>query len=162
MLGTKGIPATWGGIERHVEEISTRLVAMGHDVTVYCRPYYTTTSEPYYRGVRLKKLPTMASKNFDAIVHTFLATMHLLLEDYDIVHYHAIGPSTLAILARMAGKNTVVTVHGLDWQREKWGKKAKLFLKFGERASVWFPYSTITVSKFLKKYLEESAVARVA
>ncbi len=155
MLGTKGIPATWGGIERHVEEISTRLVAMGHDVTVYCRPYYTTTSEPYYKGVRLKKLPTMASKNFDAIVHTFLATMHLLLEDYDIVHYHAIGPSTLAILARMAGKNTVVTVHGLDWQREKWGKKAKLFLKFGERASVWFPYSTITVSKFLKKYLEE-------
>jgi len=155
MLGTKGIPATWGGIERHVEEIATRLVAMGHDVTVYCRPYYTTTDKQYYKGVRLKKLPTIPSKNFDAIVHTFLATMHLLLEDYDIVHYHAIGPSTLAILARMAGKNTVVTVHGLDWQREKWGKKAKLFLKFGERASVLFPYSTITVSKFLKAYLEE-------
>jgi len=155
MLGTKGIPATWGGIERHVEEIATRLVAMGHDVTVYCRPHYTTTKEKYYKGVRLRKLPTIPTKNLDAIVHTFLATMDIMMEDYDIVHYHAIGPATLAILARMAGKNTVVTVHGLDWQREKWGKQAKLFLKFGERASVLFPYSTITVSKFLKQYLEE-------
>lgn len=155
MLGTKGIPATWGGIERHVEEISTRLVAMGHDVTVYCRPYYTTTEKEYYKGVHLKKLPTIPSKNFDAIAHTFLATMHAMLEDYDIVHYHAIGPATLSILARMAGKNTVVTVHGLDWQREKWGKKAKLFLRFGEHASILFPYQTIAVSKFLKDYLEE-------
>lgn len=155
MLGTKGIPATWGGIERHVEEIATRLVAMGHQVTVYCRPYYTTTDKEYYKGVRLLKLPTIPSKNLDAIVHTFIATMHIMLEDYDIVHYHAIGPGTLAILARMAGKNTVITVHGLDWQREKWGRQAKLFLKFGERASVLFPYNTIAVSKFLKNYLEE-------
>ncbi len=155
MLGTKGIPATWGGIERHVEEISTRLAAMGHDVTVYCRPYYTDTTDKTYKGVHLKKLPTIASKNFDAIVHTYLATLHLIFEDYDIVHYHAIGPATLAVLARLAGKNAVVTVHGLDWQREKWGRKARLFLKFGEWASVLFPYRTITVSKFLKGYLEE-------
>lgn len=155
MLGTKGIPATWGGIERHVEEISTRLAARGHDVTVYCRPYYTETADKVYKGVHLKKLPTIASKNFDAIVHTFVATLHLIFEDYDIVHYHAIGPGTLASLARLAGKNTVVTVHGLDWQREKWGRKARTFLKFGERAAVYFPYSTITVSKFLKQYLEE-------
>ncbi len=155
MLGTKGIPATWGGIERHVEEIAVRLVAMGHDVTVYCRPYYTTTEKDRYKGVHLKKLPTVPSKNLDAAVHTFMATMHLMLEDYDIVHYHAIGPATFSILSRMAGKNTVVTVHGLDWQREKWGKPARLFLKLGERASIWFPYRTITVSKFLKSYLED-------
>ncbi len=155
MLGTKGIPATWGGIERHVEEISTRLAAMGHDVTVYCRPYYTETRDKTYKGVHLKKLPTIPSKNLDAIMHTFIATLHVMLEDYDIVHYHAIGPATLALLARLAGKNAVVTVHGLDWQREKWGGKAKLFLKLGERASVYLPYSTITVSKFLKGYLED-------
>jgi glycosyltransferase involved in cell wall biosynthesis len=154
MIGTKGIPATWGGIERHVEEISTRMAAMGHDVTVYCRPYYTTTDKPYYKGVRLRKMPTIPTKNLDAIVHTFLSTMEIILEDYDIVHYHAIGPATVSILSRLAGKNTVVTVHGLDWQREKWGRPAKLFLKLGERASVWFPYRTITVSKFLKRYLE--------
>lgn len=155
MLGTKGIPATWGGIERHVEEISTRLAKMGHDVTVYCRPNYTTTDKKLYKGVHLKKLPTIPSKSLDAIVHTLISTLHLMQDDYDIVHYHAIGPATLAILSRMAGKNTVVTVHGLDWQREKWGKPAKLYLKIGERASVWFPYQTITVSKYLKGYLEE-------
>lgn len=123
MLGTKGIPATWGGIEHHVEEISTRMVSLGHDVTVYCRPYYTTTDEKYFKGVRLKKLPTIPTKNLDAITHTFMATMHLLLEDYDIVHYHAIGPSTLSAFPRLVGKRTVVTVHGLDWQREKWGAR---------------------------------------
>lgn len=155
MIGTKGIPATWGGIERHVEEIATRLAAKGHDVTVYCRPYYTTTDEACYKGVKLRKLPTIPTKNLDAIVHTFLATMDSMMEDYDIIHYHAIGPGTFALLARMAGKNAIITVHGLDWQREKWGKKAKLFLKFGERASIMFPYRTIAVSKFLKEYLED-------
>ena len=155
MIGTKGIPATWGGIEHHVEEIATRMVALGHEVTVYCRPYYTTTDKEYYKGVHLKKLPTIPSKNLDAIIHTFLATIHAMAEDYDIVHYHAIGPATMAILARMAGKNTVVTVHGLDWQREKWAKPAKMYLKFGEYASIWFPYRTITVSKFLKSTLEQ-------
>ena len=154
MIGTKGIPATWGGIEHHVEEIATRMVALGHEVTVYCRPYYTTTDKEYYKGVHLKKIPTIPSKNLEAIVHTFLATIHAMTEDYDIVHYHAIGPATMAILARMAGKNTVVTVHGLDWQREKWAKPARMYLKFGEYASIWFPYRTITVSKFLKSYLE--------
>ena len=162
MLGTKGIPATWGGIERHVEEIASRLVAMGHEVTVYCRPYYTTAETEYYKGVHLKKLPTIPTKNLDAIIHTFLATMHATMEDYDIVHYHAIGPATLSIVARMAGKNTVVTVHGLDWQREKWGKRAKLFLKLGERAAVMFPYHTIAVSRFLRKYLEEKYKRPVA
>lgn len=154
MLGSKGIPATWGGIEHHVQELATRMVAMGHDVTVYCRPYYTTTDKQSYKGVRIRKLPTIPSKSLDAIVATFFATMDAMQEGYDIVHYHAIGPATLSVLSRTAGVNTVVTVHGLDWQREKWGKPAKLFLKLGEWASVMLPYSTIAVSKFLKKHLE--------
>jgi len=154
VLGTKGIPATWGGIERHVEELATRFVKMGHEVTVYCRPYYTTTTDEFYNGVRLKKLPTIRSKNYDAITHTFLATLHLLRREYDIVHYHAIGPATLSIIPRLFGKKTVATVHGLDWQREKWGRRARTYLKLGERAAVHFPHATIAVSRFLKEYLE--------
>lgn len=155
ILGTKGIPASWGGIERHVEELATRFVALGHDVTVYCRPYYTTTTDEFYKGVRLKKLPTVKSKNYDAVTHTLIATLHLLGHHYDIVHYHAIGPGTFSFIPRIFGKKTVVTVHGLDWQREKWGRRAKTFLKLGERAAVKFPHATIVVSKFLKEYLEE-------
>jgi glycosyltransferase involved in cell wall biosynthesis len=81
--------------------------------------------------------------------------MHSIFCDYDIVHYHAIGPATFSFLPRIAGKRTVVTVHGLDWQREKWGRCAKLYLKFGERAAVAFPNRTIAVSKHLQSYLEE-------
>ncbi|MEN6521296.1 MAG: glycosyltransferase family 4 protein [Armatimonadota bacterium] len=154
MLGTKGIPATWGGVERHVEEIATRFVKMGHDVTVYCRPYYTTTNEEFYKGVRLKVLPTIQSKNYDAITHTFIATMHLLMKDYDIVHYHALGPATMSLIPRLVGKKTVATVHGLDWQREKWGGFAKYYLRLGERAAAVFPHATVAVSKYLKEYLE--------
>ena len=155
MLGTKGIPATWGGIELHVEQLAIRYAEMGHDVTVYCRPYYTTTDEKFYKGIRLKKLPSLKSKNLDAISHTFIATLHALFEDYDIVHYHAIGPATMSFLPRFFGKKTVVTVHGLDWEREKWGRGAKTYLKFGERAAVMFPHATIAVSKYLKGFLEE-------
>lgn len=155
ILGTKGIPASWGGIERHVEELATRFVALGHEVTVYCRPYYTATNDEFYKGVRLKKLPTVKCKNYDAITHTFLATLHALTKNYDIIHYHALGPATLAGIPRIFGKKTVVTVHGLDWQREKWGRRAKVYLKFGERAAVRYPHATIAVSKFLKGYLEE-------
>lgn len=154
MLGTKGIPATWGGIERHVEEISTRFVKMGHEVTVYCRPYYMTTKEEFYKGVRLKTLPTIQSKNYDAISHTFISTIHLLAKDYDIVHYHALGPATMALMPKIVGKKTIATVHGLDWQREKWGRLAKAYLKFGERAAAVFPHASVAVSKFLKEYLE--------
>lgn len=155
ILGTKGIPATWGGIERHVEELATRFVGMGHDVTVYCRPYYTTTNDEFYKGIRLQKLPTLKGKNFDAITHTFISTIHLLLRDFDIVHYHAIGPATMSIFPRIVGMHTVATVHGLDWQREKWGRRARTYLKLGERAAVRFPHSTISVSRFLKDYLEK-------
>lgn len=155
MIGSKGIPATWGGIERHVEEISARLVQLGHEVTVYCRPYYTETLDEYYRGVRLKRLPTVQSKNLDAITHTLASTLHAIPRGYDILHYHAIGPATLSILGRITGQKTVVTVHGLDWQREKWGTNAKLFLQYGEKASVIFPNHTIAVSKYLKTYLED-------
>jgi glycosyltransferase involved in cell wall biosynthesis len=147
ILGTKGIPATWGGIERHVEELAMRFVRAGHEVTVYCRPYYTTTTDEFYEGIRLKKLPTIRRKNYDAITHTLLATLHLLREHYDMVHYHAIGPATLSIIPRVFGKKTVATVHGLDWQREKWGRRARTYLKFGEHAAVWFPHSTIAVSE---------------
>jgi glycosyltransferase involved in cell wall biosynthesis len=153
-VGSRGIPATWGGVEQYVEAISTRLVARGYQATVYCRPYYMTTQEPFH-GVRLRALPTIPTKHLDAIVHTALATAHVILQDDDIVHYQAIGPSLLSLIPRFFGKHTVVTVQGLDWQRAKWGRLARRFLQLGEWASATFPNQTIVVSEALQQHYHQ-------
>ena len=155
MLGLRGIPATYGGIEKHVEELSVRLVKMGHDVTVYCRDSYVETKENEHRGVKLRKLPCINTKSLEAATHTFIASLDLLPRHFDIVHYHALGPSVFSVIPRVFGKNIVVTIHGLDWQREKWGRGAKAFLKLGERTAVLVPRATISVSRSLRDHLQQ-------
>ncbi len=155
MLGQKGIPATYGGIERHVEELATRLVERGHEVYVYCRPYYTKMSGEY-RGVKLVSIPSVRTKHLDTATHCALAVPHILAHDYDIVHFHALGPSMFASLPRYRGMKTAVTVHGLDWQREKWGSFATWVLRRCEYSSVFYPSRTIVVSKALREYFYES------
>ncbi|MFH1680919.1 MAG: glycosyltransferase [Candidatus Eisenbacteria bacterium] len=154
VIGAKGIPPTWGGIERHVAELSNRLARRGFIVKVYARPYYTNI-EGRFHGVEILRLPTIRTKHLDAISHSFLATLHTLLQRVDLAHYHAQGPSVLSFIPRLVGIRTVVTVHGLDWKREKWGAFARSCLRTAEAASARFPSRTITVSRTLKKYYEE-------
>jgi glycosyltransferase involved in cell wall biosynthesis len=154
MIGQKGIPALYGGIERHVEEIARRLVQRGHEVTVYCRLHYTPTGGRYH-GVHLVRLPSLRTKHLDTPTYVALSTAHALFQDYDVVHFHALGPSVFAWLPRLAGTPSVVTVHGLDWQREKWGKLAAWVLKQCEGPAVKFPDRTIVVSRTLAQYFKE-------
>ena len=154
MIGQKGIPARYGGIERHVEEVSTRLVARGHEVLVYCRPYYTDITGTY-KGVGIIKVPSLKTRHLDTATHTVFSTMHVLSMKPDIVHYHALGPSALSFIPRIAGAKTVVTVHGLDWRGGKWGRVATWLLQRCEYAACHFPNRTIVVSRLLKKYFEE-------
>ena len=154
MIGQKGIPATYGGIERHVEELASRLVARGHEVSVYCRMHYGRM-RGHHLGIHLIRHLTVKTKHLDAISHCAIASVDSLFRDFDIVHYHALGPSLFAFLPRMVGKKTVVTVHGLDWQREKWGRFAQTFLRYCEVPAARFPDQTVVVSKTLKEYFEE-------
>jgi glycosyltransferase involved in cell wall biosynthesis len=154
MVGQKGIPASFGGIERHVEELSTRLVALGHEVTVYCRPYYTTV-DGSFKGVRIRKLPSVQTKHLDTISHTFLASVFAAAGRFDIVHYHGIGPSSLCWIPRLTGRHVVATVHALDWRQRKWGAFAKRCLKLGETSALVWPDRTIAVSRELVRQLEE-------
>lgn len=151
MIGQKGIPALYGGIERHVEEIARRLVLAGHEVTVYCRLHYTPTGG-HYHGVELVRLPSVKTKHLDTISHVALSTAHALARDFDVLHFHALGPSLFALPARALGRPTVVTVHGLDWQREKWGRFAQWALKQCEGPAVRFPDRTIVVSQTLREH----------
>lgn len=154
MIGQKGIPARYGGIEKHVEEVSSVLVERGHTVYVYCRPYYTPDRGDW-RGVHLIRLPSIKTRHLDAASHTMLCTAHVLSLKADVVHYHALGPSALSWIPRLAGVRTVATVHGLDWRGGKWGAAATWLLKRCEYAATHFPSETVVVSKVLKRYFED-------
>lgn len=152
MIGQKGIPATYGGVERHVEELSRRLDARGHAVTVYCRSHYTPRGSQV-PGVALRILPSINTKRLDAISHTALAAMNALREGFDVVHFHAIGPSLLSFIPRALSRRAAVvaTVHSLDWQRRKWGPFARWWLRRGEWAATAFPHRTIVVSRLMEE-----------
>ncbi|HRU06103.1 MAG TPA: glycosyltransferase family 4 protein [Candidatus Brocadiia bacterium] len=149
MIGQKGAPATFGGVERHVEELSARLAGRGHEVTVYVRPSYTA-ARGWWRGVRLEPLPSVPTKHLDAITHSTLCTAAAALGRFDILHYHSVGPTLLAPVARLMGRRVVATVHGQDWLRAKWGLVARLALKMGAAVAAHAPHATIVVSRDLE------------
>lgn len=153
MLGLKGIPYP-EGIENFTEQVASRLVERGHQVTVYVRPYVGDGQNGHYRGIRIRKLPSVNTKHLDTITHTFLATVDALRSDVDVVHFHALGPAVFSFIPRLKGVKTVVQVHGLDWQREKWGRTAKTLLRCAEYTAAYFPHRTVVISQALKQYFE--------
>jgi len=157
-IGGRGVISKYSGIEAYYEEVGKRLAEMGHEVTVYCRTYFTPPQEQH-NGMRLVRLPTIRSKHLETLAHTLLSTAHALTQKYDVVHYHALGPALFSFLPRLARKKTAVTVQGLDWQRKKWGAVASTVLRLGERASVRFPNATMVVSQALQqRYREAHAI----
>jgi glycosyltransferase involved in cell wall biosynthesis len=154
MIGQKGYPPVHGGIEKHVAELAARLPDLGCRVDLYSRPHYSqadgTCDLP---GVRIIKLPSLPTKHLDAISHTLVSTGHALSHGADVVHYHALGPGLLSGVPRWFNRQaTVVTVHGLDWQRDKWGPIAREVLRLGESGSVHLPSGTIVVSRSLREH----------
>jgi glycosyltransferase involved in cell wall biosynthesis len=152
MIGTRGVPTTFGGVERAVEELSARLAASGHDVTVYCRTPYSTSRAPAYRGIRLRYLPALHTKHLEAISHSLLATLDAMVRRYDVVHFHALGPGLCAPLARLAGLRVVTTVHALDFRGGKWGRIARFVLRLGAWCAARVPQGTVVVSRELQRY----------
>ncbi|HSY91995.1 MAG TPA: glycosyltransferase family 4 protein, partial [Candidatus Binatus sp.] len=153
-IGGRGVISKYSGIETYYEEVGKRLVEMGHEVTVYCRNYFTPRLAEHH-GMRLMRLPTIRSKHLETVVHTTLSTVHALTQNYDVVHYHALGPALFSGIPRLLGKKTAVTVQGLDWQRKKWGRLASAVLRLGERASVRLPNGTMVVSQALQQRYRE-------
>ena len=157
-IGGRGVMSKYSGIESYYEEVGKRLAQMGHEVTVYCRSYFTP-AQAEHNGMRLVRLPTIRSKHLETAVHTLLSTVHALTRRYDLVHYHALGPALFSFLPRLGGAKTAVTVQGLDWQRKKWGRVASAVLRAGERASIGLPNGTMVVSQaLLQRYREVHGV----
>lgn len=154
-IGQKGIPATFGGVEYHVDELSRGLVKLGHEAHVYVRNWYTNKSLKNFEGVRLIHVPTIKSKHLDASIHSFLSSFLAIWKDYDVIHYHAIGPTFFSLIPKLCKRKIISTIHRLDWKTEKWGLMARFFLKWGEYLSAQIPDQTIVVSDELRCYFKE-------
>ncbi len=156
-IGQKGIPARAGGVERHVEELATRLVMKGHEVVVYARNSYTDKNMHDYKGVRLVHLPSIPTKHLDAITHTLLAAIHALYQDYTIIHFQSIGPSVLCWIIRLLkrGSPLIATFHSMDYLHQKWGFFARLFLRFGEYMICTVPKKTVVLTQVQKQYVND-------
>lgn len=160
MLGHKRIPSNEGGVEVVVEALCARMAQMGHMVTCYNRAGHHVSGAEHeiaagkvYRGIRLVKVPTLERKGFAAVISSFFAAVRSAFGSYDVVHIHAEGPAFFCWLPKLFGKRVVVTVHGLDWQREKWnGGFASKFIRLGEGAAVRFADEIIVLSENVRKY----------
>lgn len=150
MIGQKGLPATFGGIEHHVEQLGQRLVELGVRVTVYCRTNYGEDIPATYKGMHLVATPTIGTKHLDAIGHSITSTAHALRSGVDVIHYHAMGPGLVAPVPRyLSPAKVVLTVHGLDHERAKWNAAARAALGVSHWMSGHVPDEVVVVSRTL-------------
>lgn len=164
MFGQKRIPSREGGVEIVVEELCTRMVALGHNVTCYNRGGHHVSGSEYdskrlkeYKGIRLKTVPTIEKKGLAAVSSSFFAALCCAFGRYDIVHIHAEGPAFFAWLPKLFGKKVIVTIHGLDWQREKWKSGfGSTFIHQGEKNAVKYADEIIVLSKGVQDYFEKT------
>ncbi len=164
MIGHKVIPSRRGGIENVLTSLCPLLVEAGADITCYNRSsdkveneYIGTVVDKKYRGVALKKAWTVNARGVSAMIASFTAAIGAAFSRYDIVHFHAEGPCAAMWIPKMFGKRCVATVHGLDWQREKWGHGfASKYIKFGERVMVKYADEIIVLSENARTYFEET------
>lgn len=158
VIGTRGIPDILGGVETHCEQLYPRIAAKGHDVTVIRRtPYVEATPRlKEYRGVKLVDVFAPRRKSIEAIVHTFLAVIKARSLNPDVLHVHAIGPALMVPFARLLGMKVVMTNHGPDYDRQKWGRLAKGVLRAGERLGTRFSNRVIVISNVIAEILRKN------
>jgi glycosyltransferase involved in cell wall biosynthesis len=152
ILGTRGVPARYGGFETFAEQLSTRLVARGHDVTVYCRAHYISPRQLEYRGVRLVILPTIRHKYFDTIAHTFVSALHAVGGRYDAALICNAANAPFAPILRAVGTPVAINVDGLEHKRKKWNWLARRYYLLAERLSVALSTQVVTDARVIQDY----------
>lgn len=155
-LGLRGFPEVQGGVETHAEHLCPILAGLGCEVEVVVRsPYMPAEKGAGWRGVRYVRVWSPKSKGLEAIVHTFLGVLVAAVRRPDVLHIQAIGPALMAPLARLLGLRVVVTHHGPDYDRQKWGRFAKRALRMGERLGMRWSNGRIVISQVIRKLVRE-------
>ena len=168
MIGHKRIPSREGGVEIVVDELATRMAARGNRVIAYNRKGHNVAGAEFdsdinaldkpftYQGVHVVPVTTIDAKGMAALSSSFFATLKAIVAKPDVIHYHAEGPCVMLRLAHWAGIRTVATIHGLDWQRAKWGRFASTYLKFGERTAAKCADEVIVLSQNMQEYFKNT------
>ncbi len=150
VIGPYGLPPLYGGIERHSAEIYSRLVAQGHQVTLYSRSSYSNFSGNY-RGINVIRMPVVHARGWESVFYAPMSTIHALATGpYDVFHYHSLPSSSYAWLPRVFGKRVATTVHSIDWKHPRWGRIARSLLHVSELSAVSFPNIVIAVSEAVR------------
>ena len=162
MIGHKRVPSREGGVEIVVEELSRRMACLGNKVDVYNRSgshvsgsAFDSIGSELPENIRAITIPTPENKTLNAFVYSFLASLRALFGRYDVIHFHAEGPAAMCFLPKLFGIRTVVTIHGLDWQRSKWGGFASKYLKFGEKTAARCADEIIVLSDAVRDYFKK-------
>ncbi len=162
MIGHKRVPSREGGVEIVVEELSRRMACLGNKVDVYNRSgshvsgsAFDSIGSELPENIRVITIPTPENKTLNAFVYSFLASLRALFGRYDVIHFHAEGPAAMCFLPKLFGIRTVVTIHGLDWQRSKWGGFASKYLKFGEKTAARCADGIIVLSDAVRDYFKK-------
>lgn len=166
MIGHKTVPSRDGGVEIVVEELSTRMVQEGHNVTLFNRKRKNKPSKSEYKGVKLVDVFTINVKSLDAIIYSYFATKKAIKMakkgEFDVIHFHAEGPCNflykfgkLGSKKRSKMPKVVVTIHGLDWQRSKWGGLGTKIILRGEKQAVKYADEIIVLSENVKSYFKD-------
>jgi glycosyltransferase involved in cell wall biosynthesis len=152
ILGTRGIPASYGGFETFAEHLATRLVARGHEVTVYGRAHYISPRQLEYHGVRLKVLPTIRHKYADTVVHSFLSAVHAVPSRFDAALICNAANAPFAPILRFTGTPVAINVDGLEHKRKKWGWLGKRYYLAAERLATILPNVMVTDAQVIQDY----------
>jgi glycosyltransferase involved in cell wall biosynthesis len=156
ILGTRGVPANYGGFETFAEQLGRRLVQRGHEVTVYGRDLFVPRKTKTYLGMRIVRLPAPQSKYFETVIHTLFATFHVLTQHYDIVYVCNSANVPAVILLRLFGQRVVLNVDGLEWKRRKWSGIGRAYYRVCAWTAARLPVHVVTDALVIQRYYKEA------
>lgn len=155
IVGTRGVPANYGGFETFAEELGSRLADRGHDVRVYCRRANQKEDLKQYRGMKLAVLPSIHTKHLDTLSHTFFSVLHLAFHRVDVAFFCNSANACFLPLPNLLGIKTVLNPDGLEWERAKWGWAARQFYRMSEHLVAWFAKAVVSDSRVIQRYYKE-------
>jgi glycosyltransferase involved in cell wall biosynthesis len=155
ILGTRGVPGRYGGFETFADELSTRLVARGHSVTVYCRRGNVAGNPRSHEGVRLVNLPAIRNKYAETLSHALLSALHALGSRYDIVYMCNSANAPMCLIPKLRRQIVILNVDGLEWERGKWGRLARAYYRWAARLSARLPIELVTDALVIRDYYRE-------